>query len=410
MRLAAVAFAALALVPTQAPSKPAIVLRTADAVPPQPVVQSLAAVSDILQSRGFRLADSPLDADVIVELLSRRSIARRVSVNNTRLVTNEMLSAQATEGDAVAQFRGYSGYGFAINATPELRVAEQLEQWLAERPRTPKTPARLAPTSPLNELLARASKYVTEYEEQFSTVIGDERYAQRFTQMRSIDRETATTRPTVDTRTLKSEVSLSWFPDVHGWFGFRDVIDVDGKPLKDRDRRLATLFFTKPTGKLLKQALQESSRYNLGTIRRNFNVPMVALQFLAADIRSHFRFEEAQRERIGDVTVRVVRYQEIGHPTMILVDEMDAPSSGRFWIEPDTGRVLKTELVNGDRNADIRIVTWYKPDARLEMLAPARMTESYDYTQRLYDAIECEATYTNFRRFETGARIVTPKP
>ena len=94
---------------------------------------------------------------------------------------------------------------------------------------------------------------------------------------------------------------------------------------------------------------------------------------------------------------------------MILVDEADAPSHGRYWIEPDTGRVLKTELVNGDKNVDIRIVTWYRPDARLEMLAPARMTESYDYLQRLYDAIESEATYSNFRRFETGARILPPK-
>jgi hypothetical protein len=91
--------------------------------------------------------------------------------------------------------------------------------------------------------------------------------------------------------------------------------------------------------------------------------------------------------------------------------------SSRFWRDArctgwclDTpGRVLKTELVVGDDNGNIRIVTWYRPDERLEMLVPARMSESYDYVQRIYDAIECEATYSNFRRFETGARIVPPK-
>jgi hypothetical protein len=55
------------------------------------------------------------------------------------------------------------------------------------------------------------------------------------------------------------------------------------------------------------------------------------------------------------------------------------------------------------------VVTWYRPDQRLSMWVPSRMTESYDYTQRLSDAIECEATYSNFRRFETGGRLVIPK-
>src|SRR5206468_606064 len=125
------------------------------------------------------------------------------------------------------------------------------------------------------------------------------------------------------TRSLRSELALAWFPDVPGWFGFRDIIDVDGKPVKDRDRRLASLFLDKPTGKLLKRALQESARYNIGSIRRNFNVPMVALQFLGAGVQQQFRFEEAEPEPIGGVLARVVGFLEIGHPTMIQVDETD---------------------------------------------------------------------------------------
>jgi hypothetical protein len=106
-------------------------------------------------------------------------------------------------------------------------------------------------------------------------------------------------RPLKTSRSLRSELSFAWFPDVPGWFAFRDVIDVDGQPVKERDRRLATLFFEKPSGKLLKRALKESARYNLGTIRRNFNVPMVALQFLGADVASRFGFEELESERDG---------------------------------------------------------------------------------------------------------------
>jgi len=208
---------------------------------------------------------------------------------------------------------------------------------------------------------------------------------------------------------MRSELSLAWFPDVPGWFGFRDVIEVDGKPVKDRDRRLARLFFEKPTGKLLKQALQESARYNLGTIGRNFNVPMITLQFLTKELSRRFRFEDSGQGRVGGRRAQIVTFHETVRPSIILANEADALSSGRYWVDADTGRVLKTELVLGDPNGEIRISTWYRPDERLGIWVPAKMTERYDYTKRLYDAIQCEANYTNFRRFETGARIVVPK-
>ena len=195
-----------------------------------------------------------------------------------------------------------------------------------------------------------------------------------------------------------------------GWFGFRDVIEVDGKAVKDRNRRLAQLFFEKPTGSLLARALQESARYNLGTIRRNFNVPLVALRFVAVAMAGRFQFEDSGEEFVGGVPVRVVRYQETARPTAIRAnDDGDAPARGRFWIEPGTGRVVVTKVVIGDAFSDIRIVTWYRRDERLGMLVPWRMTETYDYTQRAYDVIECEATYSDFRRFETAGRMVVPK-
>ena len=187
------------------------------------------------------------------------------------------------------------------------------------------------------------------------------------------------------------------------------MIDVDGNPVKDRDRRLARLFLERPSGKILKQALQESARYNIGTIRRNFNVPMVTLQFLDQDLAARFRFEDGGTDRVGERPAQLVRFQEIAHPSIILVDESDAFARGRHWIDPENGRVLKTELVVGDSNGEIRISTWYRPDERLGIWVPAKMTERYDYPKRLYDFIQCEASYSNFRRFETGGRLVIPK-
>jgi hypothetical protein len=326
-----------------------------------------------------------------------------------------MIRTHIILGDETAELRGYSGFAHQFSVSAQMDAADRIERWLTDRvvsrPRAPA--ARVDPvtqSAPLAVVLARAAQYVASFEQQFASVIADEQYSQQFSTERSIDSETRTVRLVKTSRALRSELSFARFPDIPGWFGFRDVIDVDGKPVKDRDRRLATLFFEKPTGKLLKRALQESARYNLGTIRRNFNVPMVALQFLGPDVASRFRFEELEPERDRGVPVRVVRYEETGRPTIILFNgEENAFAHGRLWIEAETGVVHKTELVVGDNASDIRVVTWYAPDQRLSMWVPSRMTESYDYTQRLSDVIECQATYSNFRRFETGARLISPK-
>src|SRR5262249_44893106 len=160
-------------------------------------------------------------------------------------------------------------------------------------------------------------------------------------------------------------------------------------------------FFEKRDARVLARAVQESSRYNIGTIRRNFNVPMLALQFLDRAMASRFRFEELPPEHIGGVLARVLRYRETTRPSIITADGVDAPARGRFWLEPESGGVLQTELTISNPRGDIRIRTWYGPDQRLAIRVPVRMAETYDYSERLYDYIECEATYGNFRRFET---------
>jgi hypothetical protein len=368
-----------------------------------------------LQSRGICVERSPRDADAAIELVGRRQLPRRAQSIAARFTYVNLIRLEASTGDATEELRVY-GEGTspeiaALNAID--LAARDVERWMKAHRAGARAAARHLDGStggiPPETLLARARTYVSEYQTQFATVIGDERYQQDFALERSIDREVGTVRVIKTSRSMRSEVSFAWFPDVAGWFGFRDVIDVDGKPVKDRDRRLARLFFEKPSGKILKQALQESARYNIGTIRRNFNVPMVALQFLDPDLASRFRFEDLGPGHVDNHAAQVVRFQEIARPSIILVDESDAFAQGRHWIDPESGRVLKTELVVGDSNGEIRITTWYRPDERLGIWVPAKMTERYDYPKRLYDFIQCEASYTNFRRFETGARIVLPK-
>jgi hypothetical protein len=393
-----------------------LLVRTADSSSAaSDLVASAASLTEALRTRGFSIARSFEEADAVVEILGRRQVRMRLGVNSTAAAPVELIRTQIMLGEETEEIRGYSGFAHQFSVSAQMDAADGIERWLKGRRMSPlRAPAQnvdaVVPPVLLGVMLTRTAQYVTSFQQQFASVIGEERYRQQFTVERAVDSETLAVRLVKTSRSLRSELSFAWFSDVPGWFGFRDVIDVDGKPVKDRDRRLAALFFEKPTGKLLKRALQESARYNLGTIRRNFNVPMVALQFLGADVASRFRFEELGPEHDGSVPVRVVRYEEKSRPTMILVNgEADALAHGRVWIEAETGRVHKTELVVGNADSDIRVVTWYRPDQRLSMWVPSRMTENYDYTQRLSDVIECEATYANFRRFETGGRLVIPK-
>ena len=407
----------LGLIGPQTPQQPpcvALFVGVAPGMAPDVSGPTLENLTRGLRSRGFCVERSPLDADAAVELLGRRQLPKRVQSIANRSTYVDLIRLEAAAGDATEELRIYGeGPSAEIAALTAIDLAARdVERWVKAHRAAAHPPASRseepADGIPLDTLLTRAQQYVADYQTQFATIIGEEHYRQDFSEERKIDSQVGV-RVIRASRSMRSELSLAWFPDVPGWFGFRDVIDVDGKPMKDRDRRMARLFFEKPTGKLLKQALQESARYNLGTIRRNFNVPMVTLQFLDKELSPRFRFEDGGRGRAGDRPAQIVRFQEIVRPSIILADEADALAVGRYWIEPGSGRVLKTELVIGDSNGDIRISTWYRPDDRLGIWVPAKMTERYDYIKRLYDSIQCEASYTTFRRFETGARIILPK-
>jgi hypothetical protein len=54
----------------------------------------------------------------------------------------------------------------------------------------------------------------------------------------------------------------------------------------------------------------------------------------------------------------------------------------------------------------------HRRDAKLGGWLPARMEETYSQTRTggaIREEIHCLATYSNYRRFETSARIVPPK-
>jgi hypothetical protein len=255
----------------------------------------------------------------------------------------------------------------------------------------------------LDLVLSRAAAYVQQYEKEFAGVVAEERYEQsskqggRFDQFGSIRHDTA------KRRVFRSDLLLVRPEGASSWLQFRDVFEVDGRMVRDRNDRLAKLFL-EPNVALAKQVERiraESSRYNVGSIVRNINVPVMALAVLKRENQVRFFYnhvDTADTERSDGAWA--IDYREVGRGTMIKTNgDQDMPMEGRFRIEPATGRVFSTilraqsELIRGSIQVD------YEPEASLGILVPRRMHEEYrQYTDG--SGVTAVATYSNFRRFQ----------
>ena len=246
----------------------------------------------------------------------------------------------------------------------------------------------------LTALMERAGRYVDAYQRDLALIVSEERYEQ---EVRYPAPPMARTRD-ISTRTvLRSDFLLVRGPD-NGWLPFRDVFERDGTTIRDRDDRLAKLFLAEP-GSAMDQArkiFDESTRYNLGSINRNINLPTLALIFLTDTQRGRFEFTDRGR----DDNTRVVQYREVARPTYVsTTGGRDLPVSGRYWIDEASGRVERSELIAADAAVDARIDVTYRRDEGAGLWVPVRMEEVYKQrTDR--SEITGIATYSRFRRFQ----------
>lgn len=247
-------------------------------------------------------------------------------------------------------------------------------------------PAAAAQAPNVDELIARASVYVHQFVTLFSNVVAEERYEQQITVPRR-------------KRLLTGDFLLVRYPQDTFWLALRDVAEVDGKPVRDREERIMKLL-TEPSTDAQRRAREiadASSRYNLLNIG-NLNNPLLAMAFLQVQYVDHFRFNLSGIDKKVGPDARTVRFVEFQRPTILKgPSNGDLPSQGLFWIEEGTGRVVKTELQLGTRGFPIRIVTQYAFDAELGINVPVQMNDWYpDGTGEFRG----KATYGQFRRFQ----------
>ena len=185
---------------------------------------------------------------------------------------------------------------------------------------------------------------------------------------------------------------------------YRDVAEVDGRPVKDRDARAMQLFTSggAPSSATLRRITEEGARYNLGNVRRTVNIPTMALLVLHPRHIGRFDFEMGGTETIDGVETSVVRFREKRGPTLIHTGRGDDVFSfGRLWVAAD-GSVRQSAFQIEERESGIRIRVdvLYRDVPSLGLLMPAEMRETYTNVpgDRLR-SIESKATYQNFRVF-----------
>lgn len=288
-------------------------------------------------------------------------------------------------------------------APPEAVTAETY-RGSGRRGPTPPAPAAPSARGPAVDLvLGRLTDYALAYLGQYSAVVAEEEYRQD-------------QRVGGQDRRLRADLLFVRAEPSRELVSFRDVFEVDGQPVRDRDSRLQDLFITpKPDAQeQLRSIKDESARYNVGPFERNINVPLYPLKILLPANRPRFDFSVGRVTDTGGVKTWQLDFVERRRPTLVLDREgEDIPLEGRFLVEQATGAVVETTLKVEQRDYAAAIVVRYSRDPRLGLWVPAEMKETYkvpDQIGTLATVLECTARYKNFRRFQVSTDIqVIPK-
>jgi len=260
-------------------------------------------------------------------------------------------------------------------------------------------------------LLSMVRTYAARYPAEMRFILAHERYDQ---EVRSRAGSYGTTAGMVTAR-RSTEASVAFAHVADGaWLMSRQVSQVDGRPVESTPLAIDQLGEAEVL-RQLKQTVEEGARWNIGSVHRTINTPTLVLWFLVDPLWTRFRFRSAGVERTAAGMCRVIRYEEVGRPAIMDVNGSRVPSSGRIWVLPDSGAVVRTELVleaartpgrgpSPGHRATIAVEYMYYPDARLWV--PATMTERYeDPAVREADVIVTRATYSAYQRFGVSIKV-----
>jgi hypothetical protein len=251
--------------------------------------------------------------------------------------------------------------------------------------------------STLDAVLDKAGDYVAAYEQTFVGVVAEETYRQDVRGVGRTDQRGFAVEGQRQRRDLKSDMLLVRAPAGDRWLQFRDVFEVDGKPVRDRAERLEKLFLqpSASTQQQVDDIAAASARYNIGGVNRNVNLPVLALTVLDPRNRPWFSFKGSRK----NAALFDLEYREERGGTLIRTGgDQPMPAHGRFTIDAATGRVLASELVAESGSLRAQIDVSYALEPAIGLFVPREMREKY--TLKDGSTIEGRATYARLRRYQ----------
>jgi VWFA-related protein len=246
-------------------------------------------------------------------------------------------------------------------------------------------PVAPAAAGALKLALARLFEYADAYERQYSMLVAEEEYLQSHRGGRTLTR-----------------ADLLLVRPGNRWVSFRDVFEVDGRPVRDREERLRRLFLdpTPEAQARLQSVMDESAKHNVGPVVRSINVPLFPLDILRSWNRGHFGFKLGRDAEVDGVRAWRVEYAERGRPTLVEgLEGEDVPIRGRFMVDQLTGAIVETSVELAKEAVTGEIVVRYGRDPALGLWVPTQMRETYLQGGRRI-LMEGRADYSKFRRFQ----------
>jgi hypothetical protein len=228
-------------------------------------------------------------------------------------------------------------------------------------------------------LMRKVGIYSNWFVNRFSNVVSEEAYEQRFS--------VASRR-----RQLRSDFMLVGYPgSTAALMTFRDIREVDGKPLTGQEDRIARLFL-EPFESAVRRAQEihrDGLRYSIDNGR--LMDPLTVIGYLQPAYQRNFRFSRGGMAKSLGPTIREVSLTPI---------ERDRSKAllkpARAWVAEDTGAVVKTELRSGFGVRSEITTTTFSMDPVLQMPVPIEMR---DEVPRGRDDFIGVAKYSKFRRF-----------
>ena len=122
-------------------------------------------------------------------------------------------------------------------------------------------------------------------------------------------------------------------------------------------------------------------------------------------------FERAGNARVEGLNVWVIQYRERVTPTLIGdLRGGNVFARGRMWIDPVDGRLVRTEVLTGDEDSQMRSQTTvrYRPDGELGIWVPHDMQERFE--SRDGRLLEATATYSQYQQFNVSVGTSVSPP